>query len=127
MLEISQENIYLMATPIAQNLKERIIFKNVTAPFNAATRVGSNPVTVTTARASVEELGGEFAVPHQKSITQIVEYEIWTQYQSAITGFQQIAWGDKMLVQIVPPQKIVDARGRAWLCIRAKETIGTIL
>jgi hypothetical protein len=112
-----------MATPIAQDLKERITFKNVTAPFNAASRVGSNPVTVITVRASVEEQGGEFGVVHQKSMILIKEYEIWTQYQSVINGFQQIEWGDKMLVQITPPQKIVDRRGRAWLCIRAKETI----
>ena len=112
-----------MATPIAQDLKEKITFKNAAIPYNAATKVSPNRTTVLTAWAGVTEAGGEFEEPHQKSRAQIKEYEIWTQYQSAINGFQEIEWGDKVLVQIVPPQKILDRNGRAWLYIRAKETI----
>ena len=110
-----------MAIPIPQELTERIIFKTVTGARNAVSGLGTSDTTAATAWARVTDQGGIVEATDQENLAQTRNYEIWTQYNSNITGFMQITWGDKTLAIVGAPQKIIDVNNRHWTVIQATE------
>ena len=110
-----------MATPLPQELNEQIVIKNVSGSVNATTGVRTASSTYATVWARITEEGGEVDITDQESLAQSQRYEIWTQYDSGITGFMQITWGSKTLVMTDAPQKITDRFNRHWTVIQAQE------
>jgi len=112
-----------MPTPIAQELRELITFRDTAGPTTIA-GVSAETTTIATAYARITEGGGAGAededMQHQG---QTQSFEVWTQWIPNITSFLQIEWGSRTLVIVETPQKIVDRFGRQWLLIHVEETI----
>lgn len=110
-----------MPAPLPQELNERIVIKNVVVPYNATTQEGTNSSTYITAWARITESGGIIEETDLESQAQTQNFEIWTQYDSGITGFMQVEWGDRVLTQVEPPQKFTDVNNRRWTVMQCQE------
>lgn len=114
-----------MAIPIAQELRERLTFQNVTAgPYSAVARTSQTVMNFRTCYARIiQQGGGELAIDTQQSQSSASNYEIWIRFVEGITGFMQIAWGARTLTISEPPQKFIDSNGRRWWIIQAREVV----
>lgn len=109
-----------MAIPQAQELREKIVFQTATGAKNI--RGGRvTLVTYATAWARITEGGGGIETETQAVQAQVQSFEIWTRWIEGVTGFMQILWGSRILVQTEPPQKVIDSRNRQWWLITAEE------
>ena len=105
-----------MEPPRAQQLKEVIIFQTVDTPYDG-NFVGTWVTDVATERAYITPSGGIRENTSQEEQTSTQGYLIWTRYNSAVTIFQQIAWGSKRLVITSVEDWMNEHR---WLLIRAE-------
>lgn len=110
-----------MSIPIPQELTERIVIKNVEPPYNAATHEGTVDSTYCNAYARITERSGIIEETDQQHISASQGFEVWTQYDSGITGFMEIKWGSRTLTQTEPPQKIMDVNNRHWTVMQCRE------
>ena len=109
-----------MATPTAQELTQKLVFKTPSGSRNAATGVASILTTVDTFWGRVTDLGGDVEQTDQSEHIARKRYEIWTRYSADITAFQQVVWGTKTLIITSAPQKIIDGSNRWWLVMQAE-------
>ena len=109
-----------MATPTAQELNQKLIFKTASGSRNAVTGIAKTLTTVATMWARVSDLGGDIEQTEQSEHAQRKRYEIWTRWSDSITGFQQIVWGTKTLIITSAPQQIIDGSNRYWMMVQAE-------